>query len=210
MDVINNTNNEKLIIIFDLGGVILEFDHMIVCKKLSSFSNFSYDEVYNIIFESALNEDYDCGKITSEGFYKKVMESLKIDIPFDLFKEFWCNIFWKDISMYNLIKELKEKGHILFLLSNTNEMHFEYIKEEFSILKEFDEFFLSYVIGYRKPDKEIFLKVLEKTRLNAERFVYIDDKEEFVMIAEGLGFKGIVYDNVEKLKEEFEKSRMIF
>lgn len=204
------TNNSKdKIIIFDLGGVVLEFDHTIACKKFSIFSKFSPVEVYIILFESKLIYNYDCGKISTDDFYKKVMESLKIDIPFELFKEFWCRIFWKDISMYNLIRELKDCGYKLFLLSNTNKLHFENIKEEFRIIKEFDDFFLSYEIGYRKPDKEIYLSILEKTGVEGSRFIYVDDKEEFVEVAEGLGFKGIVFENVEQLREEFEKNSVI-
>lgn len=200
---INSIYNKKMII-FDLGGVVLQFDHMITSKKLADFSKYSSDEIYKKIFNSDLNKDYDCGKISSRDFYKRVMEILDIDIPFSLFKEFWCKIFWIDDSMEKFIRELKKNDYKLYLLSNTNELHFEHEINDFSIMKEFDEFFLSYKMGHRKPNKEIFLEVLERTGFDANNFIFIDDKKEFVDVARGLGFMGILFENLDLLKKEFE------
>ncbi len=48
------------------------------------------------------------------------------------------------------------KGYPLFLLSNTNALHFEYIQENYPVLKHFSHFILSYKVGSRKPEKGIY------------------------------------------------------
>lgn len=195
--------------VFDLGGVVLEFDHMIVCKKLSNFSKFSSQKIYDIIFKSSLNKNFDCGRISPKEFYKKILEKLEINITFDLFKKIWCDIFLENRKMTDFIYELKNNGYKLFLLSNTNELHFDYVEKNFSIIKEFDDFFLSYVLGYRKPDKEIFLELLKKTALPPSNFIYIDDNKEFVDTARSLEIAGIVFKSFEELKFELKKNEII-
>jgi putative hydrolase of the HAD superfamily len=83
--------------------------------------------------------------------------------------------------------------HRLFLLSNTNDLHIECVKEQmgrmrFSRFKNaFEVFYLSYEIGMRKPDTEIFEFVLEKNQLSAQETLFVDDVKENTDAAANLG-----------------------
>jgi len=53
----------------------------------------------------------------------------------------------------------------------------------------FDVFYLSYEIGMRKPDEEIFQFVLDENGLIAEETFFVDDVQENTVAAAGLGIK---------------------
>ena len=81
----------------------------------------------------------------------------------------------------------------MILLSNTNELHINFIKEHVSFFNEFkscfDKFYLSHEIKLRKPNKEIFDFVLKSNNICAEETLFIDDTLEHINTASKLNIK---------------------
>lgn len=108
-----------------------------------------------------------------------------------------------------LVQELNKKYRV-FLLSNTNAIHVEYYNEmlsrEFGI-KNLDQLmekaFYSNELGCRKPDKEIYQKVLRLADIKAEETLFIDDNEENVRAAEELGIRSVKVDEEYTVMEVF-------
>ena len=192
----------KKIIVFDLGGVILKFSHLSICERLSELSNTSADKIYEFIFKNSLERRYETGEITSSDFYEVVIKYLKIDLGFDDFYYIWTNIFEENVEVSKIITELKKQNHKLLLLSNTNEMHFNFVKNKFDILNVFDDFTLSHIEGCRKPDISIFKKVFNKTGTSPVGHIYIDDIKENVIASRSIGMTGIHFKNADKLKKD--------
>lgn len=193
-------------VVFDLGGVILTFDHMDICRPLAELTPMTPEEIYDAIFRSGLEELYDKGKITSEEFYHEGTDLLCIDrsrLSFEKFSRIWSEIFSLDTDVAGILDDLRNKTR-LFLLSNTNELHYEYARKMFPIIEEaFETSFLSFRLGTRKPEKEIFQTVVEKTGLLPDELFYIDDFPGHVEAAEALGIPGVVYTSPEDLKRSF-------
>ena len=206
----NIQSKKDKILIFDIGGVVLFFDHMLICERLSRLSGYSTSEIYKLIFIGGLEKLYDEGKISSKEFYKRIIRALKVNIPLYEFYEIWSDIFEENTEVSQLISWLKKKKYKIYLLSNTNELHYRYVKNKFSIIKEFDEYFLSYNIGYRKPDLKIFQKVLEKSKLPVNNYIYINDKEEYVSVAKSIGMIGIIFKSSNQLKKELSENGILF
>ena len=103
-----------------------------------------------------------------------------------------------------LLAKLKKK-YPLYLISNTNKMHFDYIKENFKILRHFKKTFPSHEVGYRKPEPQIYKKVLKKIKLKPEETVFVDDVEKFVDGARAIGMHAIQFRNPRQLVREFRK-----
>lgn len=190
-----------MVIVFDLGNVILEFDHRIVTTRLAQLSRVSEKGIHDLIFGGNLENTYDSGKIHSREFYQGVVRSLDIDIPFEEFRDIWTRIFTSNEEMCDLIRTLK-KRYRLILLSNTNEMHFDYAFGAFEILRAFDDYVLSYRVGARKPDPKVYLAALQRAGCHAGQCIYIDDKEEYVWAARRLGIQAIVFENTQQLRGE--------
>jgi putative hydrolase of the HAD superfamily len=191
-------------IIFDIGRVLVDFDNDLFIKKISKTSNKSFQEIHDLIYNSSnLTKEYEAGKISSQEFFTKSKRLCKLKISKENFQEAYSNIFTPINDSLDLVKKLK-KNYQLALLSNISEWDFEIgIKP---ILKNlFKEMTLSYKVKYLKPEKEIYLDLINKLNLNAEECIFIDDLEKNVIGAKKIGIKGIQYKNHENLLKELRK-----
>ena len=68
------------VIIFDLGKVIVNFDHMQICKNLSKHSSFDPGEIYDLVFNSGLEAKFDKGLISENNFYLSVKKEVQLKI----------------------------------------------------------------------------------------------------------------------------------
>ena len=105
---------------------------------------------------------YEEGLISSRDFFAKLRERYKLDLETEEFKEIWNNIFEEDPGVNEIILYLKEKGYPMFLLSNTNELHFTHIMEKYPIINYLDEWILSFEVGAKKPGEKIYNAIFEK------------------------------------------------
>ncbi len=206
MDNIIKTNIK--VIIFDLGKVVVNFDHMRICTKLSKHSTFKPDRIHDIIFNCGLETSFDNGTISPENFYSLVKKKLRLEIDKDSFQEIWTKIFTINPGIEALLSSLKNRYGLL-CLSNTNSWHFEYCMQKYPALKLFDGFILSYKVGKRKPDRTIFEEAIKKAATLPDKCVYIDDVPEFVETAKKLGINGIHFRTVKKLKKELSDLNII-
>lgn len=102
----------------------------------------------------------------------------------------------KDFPEHRLkfLKRLKAQNkYQLILLSNTNELHIDWVKAQipfYEAFKEcFDAFYLSHEINLRKPNTDIFNFVLNTHQLKPENCVFIDDNAENIETANNMGIK---------------------
>ena len=200
------TDNHKIKgAIFDLGNVLLDFDHRIAAQRLSRFTDRSAEQIYSLFFDSALTGFFEEGKISAQDFFLKVKEMLDLKIPYEEFLPIWNEIFYfsdKNLEVYNLALGLK-KSYRMALLSNINILHLEYIKKTFPILDAFHNILTSCELGFRKPAPEIYLKALDILKTSPEETFYIDDRIELIEGAKKLGIKGALFTGAQQLKKDF-------
>ena len=108
-----------------------------------------------------------------------------------------------DVKLVKIIRELKQKGFKMVLLSNANASFFErkvyQAYPEFKSL--FDEIIVSSKIKIVKPDKEIYLYALKKINSKPEESLFIDDSKINVEGAEKVGMQGFLYINADSFIE---------
>lgn len=175
-------------IIFDFGDVFINLDKEGALKlALEKFEIDSLDEELQ-----SINALYEQGLITTDEFLEFYADNFPKLSKEDL-KYIW-NFIIKDFPEHRLkfIKQLaKDNNHQLILLSNTNQLHINHIKEHVSFYEEFkncfDQFYLSHEINLRKPNTDIFDFVLNENNLKAEECLFIDDTLENTQTAEQLG-----------------------
>ncbi|HVN96993.1 MAG TPA: HAD family phosphatase [Syntrophorhabdaceae bacterium] len=193
--------------VFDLGNVILPFEHRQIATKLHEASRiqdrFTPQEIFKFIFERerGLVNPYEEGRITSLEFFGRLRERYKLDLEIEEFKDIWNTIFWENSEVNEAILYLKNKGYPMFLLSDTNEFHFSYITERYPIVHSFDEWILSYEVGAKKPKQKIYDTIFEKTDAKPEEVFYIDDIPRYVAAAQSFGLKGMVFRSPKDLWE---------
>ena len=196
------------IIVFDMGNTLIRFDHKIAADKVKGISKASYDAIYQAFFDSSYSRAFERGDILSGEFYTGIKELLGMELDYDRFVPIWNNIFWEDEASCGIARRLKSNGYTLFLLSNVNKLHFEFVEKKFNIINIFDELVLSYIVGAMKPEKAIFDDVVRRAGGDKTKILYIDDREDLVKEALFFGIDSIRFENGEKLEIEL-KSRGI-
>ena len=189
-------------IIFDIGGVTLSWSNDLFLSH--SFNDKKdYDTAYNYILNTPLWARLDKGtishkeaiKISSEksGLHESTVEKFIDSVP-DVLQPIEATI--------DIIRELKGKGHKLYVLSNMGIEAAASIEEKYNFWEFFDGIMFSARVKMVKPDDEIFLHIAEKYDLNINNTIFIDDTEKNIKTASKLGFKTIHFDSSEQCREE--------
>ena len=191
--------------VFDLGNVILPFEHRQIASKLWQRSRNSgkltEEDIFRDLFdlENGTINRYEEGLSSSEEFFLEVRKRYGLALEFEEFSEIWNNIFWDNPEVNEIIMYLKAKGYPIFLLSNTNELHFSYVLDRYPIVHVFDEWILSFEVGAKKPHKRMYDAIFEKTDVEREKVLYIDDIDAYVSAARSYGIQGLVYKSPDDL-----------
>lgn len=195
--------------IFDLGNVIVSFNHGKIVETLQCVCEQTSDEIFAKAISSKFVHDYNLGKITSAEFFDSVSCELKLKMNFADFSQAWnCTFEPEPIIAEQTVKKLSESYRLL-VLSDTNELNFDFIRENFSILDYFDDFVLSHKVGAVKPSAEIFQRVLEKAECLPDECIFIDDVEKNVEGARRCGMNAIQFISVEQLEAELKARNLV-
>jgi glucose-1-phosphatase len=139
--------------------------------------------------------------MSSVDFFAKLREKYKLELEFEEFQDIWNIIFEENAEVNDIIVYLKNKEFPIFLLSNTNELHFAYIMERYPIVHSLDEWILSYEVGAKKPKQKIYDTIFERTDTARSEVLYIDDVPEYVEAAKIYGLQGLVFKNAKDIWE---------
>jgi putative hydrolase of the HAD superfamily len=183
-------------IIFDLGGVILNIDYDLTKQAFEKFGVKDFDKIYSQSAQQKLFDDFETGKISASFFRRELKKIIPQKISDEEFDQAWNAMLLNlPAERIKLLEKLKMK-YRLFLLSNTNEIHFKafsnYLQKTFgfkSMKHIFEKEYPSYKIGMRKPDKKVFELVLRENNLCPKETLFIDDSIQHIEGAKKMGIK---------------------
>jgi len=193
--------------IFDVGGVLHAYDDndSLIENDIKKTLEISPD-----VFEkawSSMTPLLQRGEISEAEYWKKFLSETKTTKPLPkeslLVREF-SKAFSPRKDVLAIVRELKNNGYKLAVLSNTILPHVEFLEKR-GIFNDFDVRVFSDSVGITKPDPQIYLLTLNKLGVSAEEAFYVDDKEKYVKPANSLGMHGILFSNAEKLKKDLKE-----
>ncbi len=168
-------------LIFDFGGVIYQIDHN---KQIQSFQALGLDNFelfYSQAMQKPLFADFEKGLIAENDFRMELNNILGLNLPAPTLDEAWNSILVDYIDeSVNLLLTLRSR-YRLFLLSNTNSIHYQVYTAQFRKKRGFDfesifeKVFWSFQIARRKPDSEVYKFVINDGHMNPDESVFIDD-----------------------------------
>lgn len=194
-----------MLYIFDMGNVIIDIDFNRVFDKWSELSGTPSEEIKSRFTFGNIFQLHECGKISDIEFAELLCEEMDITLSFEDFAEGWHAIF---ISLrpevIDIMERLREQGHRVVVLSNTNRLHLDYWPAHYpEIAASSDFLYLSQDLGMRKPDPEIYKYVLQSEEFDAADAIFFDDVEENVKAAEALGIRSIHVADKDTIPEYF-------
>ncbi len=200
-------------LIFDLGGVVVNISYKNTIERFKNIGFSNFDEIYGQMSQSHVFDKYDKGQILPAEFRHELRKVSKLNFTDNDFDNAW-NAMILDIPSHR-IETLKKLGkqYKIFLLSNTNEIHlsyfFNYVDTTFGkglFESLFDTLYLSCRMGMRKPDHEIYQKVVADSNLVASESLFIDDTDFNVAAAIETGLQGFTIQKNEDITELFKNS----
>jgi len=170
---------------FDLGNVILPFDFTPAFQRLSQYAAVSPKKVRGFFEERPwLEADCDEGRVHGYALYRLLKKSFDLNgLTYHRFKLIWNDIFAENRQVSSMIRKLRAQGYRMILISNTNKLHFDYLRKEYPILRSFHRHILSYELKTRKPVRRIYHAALKVSRAKASEVFYTDDRREFIQAA---------------------------
>jgi HAD superfamily hydrolase (TIGR01509 family) len=190
------------IVYLDLGKVLIDFDYTVAAQRIIEISPLPLSEITKVLSEPQLIFESETGKLSAFEYYKIVCGALEMQISLDEFRCLWGSMFLPEpLVSEKFLQELKRRMRLI-LLSNTNEIHFEYLEKKFPILNQIEERILSYQVGCMKPDPQIFQLAIEKAGVAPEKIFFADDRIENVEGARSAGIQAVQFKSEKQLRQE--------
>ena len=180
------------VIMFDLGGVIIDLDYQQTAIPLAKMAGKSVDQLGDLLETSDILKLFEVGAISEQKFREEVCSLLGISCEPKVFDQIW-NALLGEISIKRM-KALKKINIPKLILSNTNPIHertFNGILKDqhgYASLNEVvDKVYFSHEVKMRKPNADIYEMVLNDQKICPEEILFIDDRADNIQGAKDAG-----------------------
>jgi putative hydrolase of the HAD superfamily len=188
-------------LLFDLGNVLIPFDFKRGYRALEGLCPHPAHEIPKRIAPTGLVDRFERGYIEPRDFVEQLSAAIDLRVAYDGFCEIWSSIFMETPVPESMLESLASR-YRLVLVSNTNAIHFEMIRERYPLLRHFHDFVLSYKVHAMKPQAEIFHTAIERSGCRADECFFIDDIAANVEAARRLGMDALQFESLDQLQRE--------
>jgi glucose-1-phosphatase len=189
-------------LIFDLGKVLIPFDWQRGYDAFASASPFPAEEVRRRIKDAGLFERFERGLVEPREVARRVSELLGLNVTFDEFQEHWSSIFFPEVIIPDEMLERLHARHRILMLSNTDAIHFNWVRARYPILRHFDGFVLSFQVGRRKPEPEIYQEAVLQAGCEPREIFFTDDREDNIEGALNAGIDAVQFASLAQLEQD--------
>lgn len=185
---------------------MVALDYAAALRRVMQYTRLPGEEISKRMSGHEAVRLYESGRLSTQEFYEIICRLLEMRVSLEDFKRGWGDMFdlpspdGKCVSAA-LFRELKRSYRVI-ALSNTNEMHWEYLESVFPLIHEFDDYVLSYRVGAMKPDPAIYRAAVACARCKPSEAFFVDDLLINIQAAEELGIRGILYQDEPQLRAD--------
>jgi FMN phosphatase YigB (HAD superfamily) len=180
---------------FDLGNVLLNFDHRLACRQMGEVAGAPADKIWDVVFATDLELRYEVGAISDQQFYEIFCRETGTQPDQDALLLAGSAIFTPNTPVFPIVAALDSAGYRLGILSNTCPGHWKYcIDGRYGLLASaFDVYALSYELGACKPAPGIFAGAAKLAGVAPEEIFFVDDIAGHVAGARAAGFDAVQF-----------------
>lgn len=196
----------KPVIVLDAGRVLVDIDPSVVLRHLSRISGKEISMPPSDDLDTMFLPLY-VGECSWEEILETINQALSLSLKGDEWREIWCSIITGEVlGMRQALSELKNEFKLV-ALSNTDEIHWNYILDTYPIFQLLDGWVVSFEEGMMKPDPAIYKRVVDRYCEGRLPFFYTDDSPRYVEAAQRLGWEAEVFIDAAHFKEHVLKRR---
>jgi len=198
-------------ILFDLGNVLVKYDLGILEKKCAEYCKGREKKFVEYVAASDNMRKYMKGKLTSSQFYNMTRRIFRMKIKYSEFCGMWNSIFYPYPEMENAVRVIRSKYPELkmVIVSDTNEIHYEFLRKKYPFLDLMDAHVVSHEVGRIKPHSAMFTTALRVSGSLAGETFYTDDRGELIAAARVMGIHAFQFTDHINLEENLAKFGII-
>jgi putative hydrolase of the HAD superfamily len=190
---------EKLdALLVDLGNVMVSLHVGRFLRRLRAIVGQEALGTPGRLFAEGTYHRFARGELTPQAFHAALVDHAGCRWPYDDFVAAWCDVFDEIAPSVQAVRRVREVRPV-FLLSNTDALHWESIRRRWDWTSLFSGLHLSFEVGIEKPEPRFFLTFLERHALCPARCLYVDDLEENVAAARSVGLVAVRQADAETL-----------
>jgi 2-haloacid dehalogenase len=196
----------RSIVVFDLGGVLIDWNPRYLYRKLFAGDEAAMEHFLANVCSPSWNSQQDAGRSFAEASASLKLEhpgyAALIDAWFQRHEEMLGGPISGTVEGF---AELRSRGVSSYALSNWSAETFPTALRRFEFLHWFQGILLSGNVRLLKPDPKIFQCFFETFAVDPAKAVYVDDLPQNVSAATALGMHGILFTDSEALRNELAK-----
>ncbi len=189
-------------IVFDLGKVLIPFDWQRGYEAFARVCPHAPEEVRRRIKDAAVFDAFERGRLTPEDVAARLSQALGLTVSLDEFRDIWGSIFFPETLLPEEMLERLHARYRMLLLSNTDSIHFEFVRQRYPILRHLDEFVLSFDVGMRKPEAGIYRETIARAGCAPGEIFFADDRADNVEGAIACGLDAVQFLSRELLERD--------
>jgi len=190
-------------IVFDLGGVLMDWDPRHLYRKLFDGDEAAMEEFLATVCTAEWIRQQDMGLPVANAVARLARRYPDQASLIEAYDERWEEMLAGPIEeSVSVLEDLRQRDLLLYGLTNLPDEKFQSLRERLEFLDWFEAVVVSGMVGVAKPDPEIYLHLLETYHLAPERSLYIDDVLANVEGAKALGFVGLYLQSPTNLRAD--------
>jgi len=188
-------------IIFDLGGVLIDWNPKYVYRNVFNGNEEKVDWFLNNICTSEWNVAHDAGRSLKEGTDLLVNQYPEYESWIRMYYDLWPDMLGGPIfDTVAILQQLKQSNtYNLYALTNWSAETFPIALDRFDFLGDFEGIIVSGAEKTRKPFQKIYEIAITRYKITPENAVFIDDNLDNVETARTLGLIGIHFISAAQL-----------
>jgi 2-haloacid dehalogenase len=196
-------------VVFDLGGVLIDWDPRYLYRKLLD-DEAAVEEFLATVCTPEWNAEQDRGRPFAEGVAELVERHPVHAAAITAYHERWPEMLGGAVGgTVEVLAELRAAGVPVYALTNWSAETFGVARERFEFLEWFDGVLVSGEERMIKPDPAIFRLLLDRFGLDPGATFYVDDSEPNVEAAGRLGFDAVRFRTPAQLRRDLEARRLL-
>jgi len=193
----------RSVVVFDVGGVLLQWDPRHLYRKLFAGDDAAMEHFLGNVCTEEWNERQDAGRTFADAAAELLpAHADKAHLIHAFGRRFDEMIPGAIEETVDILRELKRAGVPLYAVTNWSAETFPSAQNRFDLLAEFDGIVVSGEEGVIKPDPRIFRILLDRYDIPAHAAVFIDDNPANAEAATNLGIHGIHFRSPQQLRRE--------